>query len=113
MRYLVLLFLLFAASATAQDLVVELTVPQAIAADIRDAFAWRFDYDRNKLLLSGDPDAEPPTAVYETKTAFAKRQIKQLIVITYVNYKTEQAAKEAAAEAGIEAEADAATITVQ
>ncbi len=100
MRFLVPLFLLVAVVASAQDFVVEVTIPTEIALDTRDAFAERFDYDRH---------SEPG----ESKVTFAKRMIRRLVVETYVNYMVAQAADTAGDTAGAAAEVAAATVTVQ
>jgi len=93
-----------------QSISIQISIPQGIAGDVVDAFSWRFDYDRNRELLSGTPEEDP---VYETRVAFAKRQVRDQIAQTYTSYMQEQAARESGAAAAVAAHTASLDITVQ
>ena len=83
-----------------QSISIQISIPQGIAGDVVDAFAWRFDYDRNKEGT-------------ETKVEFAKRQVRDQIAQTYTSYMEEQAARESGAAAAVAAHTASLDITVQ
>jgi hypothetical protein len=84
----------------AQDISIQVSVPQAIAQEVVDAFAWRFDYERNQ---EGS----------ETRVEFAKRMVRDQIAQTYTMYEEHVASQAAGSAAAAAAHTAAQAITVQ
>ncbi len=93
----------------AQTVTISIEIPSAVAGDVVDAFAWRYDYDDKKEIVGGTEESP----VYETQPAFAKRIVRQMIRDTYIVYMEQAASKAAGAEAATTAGTAAQTITIQ
>ncbi len=104
-----LVFLLFSATLTAQTVTISIEIPSAISLDVVDAFAWRHDYVDKKEITGGTEESP----VYETKGAFAKRIVRQMIRSTYISYMEQAASRAAGASAATTAGTSAKTITIQ
>lgn len=120
-----LLLVLLVVPAFAQNITVQITIPQAFALDVVDAFALRYGYQAQipdptwvpPDPLPEDPPDHPLIPNPESKVQFAKRMVRQFIVETYRTEQVKKAANEAASTAGqdkrVEVEANGELITVQ